>query len=356
MNNNETFLLSLTRLGIGNYAYDYPQAIDWSVIQDLATEQGLLAVAMDGVEKLPVSLRPPQDQLLEWIGEVLQGYEYRYDQYCRTIAELAKFYNSHGIKMMVLKGYACSLTWPKPERRPCGDIDIWLFGEYKRADSLVASEKKIKVDTSHHNHTVFEWGDFTVENHYDFLNVHAHKTSKDLEIILKEMAQDSSHYTEVYGEKVYLPSPNLHALFLLRHMVGHFASEGITLRHVLDWAFHVRKYGKDIDWDWLRGVLDNFGLMPFYNCLNAICVEELGFNASMFKTIQFVPDMKEKILREILSPQFSREMPKYLVPRMLYKYKRWQASGWKREICYNESLSTSFWNGMLSHLKKPLSI
>lgn len=47
--------------------------------------------------------------MLEWIGEVLQGYEYRYELYKCVIAEMANFYNSHGYKMMVLKGYACSL-------------------------------------------------------------------------------------------------------------------------------------------------------------------------------------------------------------------------------------------------------
>lgn len=48
--------------------------------------------------------------------------------YLQAVASLAGFYNAHGYKMMVLKGYACSLNWPRPEHRPCGDIDIWLFG------------------------------------------------------------------------------------------------------------------------------------------------------------------------------------------------------------------------------------
>ena len=69
--------------------------------------------------------------MLQWIGNVLQGYENRFELYCHTIADLANFYNSQNIKMMVLKGYACSLDWPKPEHRPCGDIDIWQFGQQK---------------------------------------------------------------------------------------------------------------------------------------------------------------------------------------------------------------------------------
>lgn len=36
--------------------------------------------------------------------------------------------------MMVLKGYGLSLNYLKPSHRPCGDIDIWLFGKQKEAD------------------------------------------------------------------------------------------------------------------------------------------------------------------------------------------------------------------------------
>lgn len=73
--------------------------------------------------------------------------------------------------MMILKGYACSLDWPKPEHRPCGNIDIWLFGKQKEADALLANKKGLEIDSSHHHHhTIFYWRDFMVENHYDFFD------------------------------------------------------------------------------------------------------------------------------------------------------------------------------------------
>ena len=129
---HETFL-KLVRLGIGHYADRISDEIDRNNIPVLAEQQGLYAVVFDGVAKLPASQWPPQVVLLEWIGEVVQDYETRYDAYRRTLAEMAGFYNSHGIKMMVLKGYACGLNWPKPEHRPYGDIDIWQFGQQKAA-------------------------------------------------------------------------------------------------------------------------------------------------------------------------------------------------------------------------------
>lgn len=194
---------------------------------------------LDGIECLPEYKRPPKDFVLQWIGEVLQDYEYRYESYCRAIADLSGFYNSHGYRMMLLKGYACAMDWPKPEHWPCGDIDIWQFGKQKEADEVLAKEKEVEIDCSHHHHTVLCWHNFTVENHYDFINVHHHKSNEEFEKVLKKLGMDDSYFVDLYGEKVYLPSPNLHALFLIKHIMMHFAAEGIPLRQVLDWGFYV---------------------------------------------------------------------------------------------------------------------
>lgn len=352
---NELFL-QLIRLGIGHEAKFQAEAVDWLNIKDLAERHGLYAVVLDGIEKLPSNIRPPQEMLLEWIGEVLQGYEYQYEQYCKVIAKLAGFYNTHGYKMMVLKGYACSLDWPKPSHRPCGDIDIWQFGKQKETDQLIAREQGIEIDNSHHHHTVFNWHDFAVENHYDFINVYHHKSHAKLEKLFKELASDDTHYVGLYGEKIYLPSPNLHALFLLKHTMLHFVSGEITLRQLLDWAFFVEKLTKEIDWDWLEKTLDEYGMMPLYELFNAICVEDLGFSPLLFPSVQFNPSLKDKVLAEILMPDQVHNGNKVLILRMVSTFRRWKDSAWKHQLCYKESMWSSFWYGVWGHLLKPASI
>ncbi len=353
---NKQAFLSLARLGIDHFGGPLPNNVDWEALEALATEQGLSAIVVDGLEKLPAIQKPPKPVLLQWIGEVLQGYEYRYELYRRAIAEMASFYNSHGYKMMVLKGYACSLDWPKPEHRPCGDIDIWQFGKQQEADELIKKEKGIDIDTSHHHHTVFYWRDFMVENHYDFVNIYAHQSSRELEKFFKQLGEDDSHFVEIYGEKVYLPSPNLHALFLLKHMVSHFAAANITLRQVLDWAFFVEAHTKEIDWDWLVNLLEKYHMKDFYNCLNAICVEDLGFKVDIFPQVQYETSLKERVLNDILAPAYTADEPRGLFRRMIYKYRRWQGGAWKQEMCYGESRWSMFWSGVWNHLLKPQSI
>lgn len=195
-----------------------------------------------------------------------------------------------------------------------------------------------------------------VENHYDFVNVYAYKSSAKIENIFKELGSDDSIYIDVYGEKVYLPSPNLHALFLMRHMVSHFASSEINLRQVLDWAFFVEKHKDEVDWNWLTSILEEYHMKDFFNLINAICVDDLGFAADIFPGVRFLPELKERVLADILEPAYGAAEPASLFLRITYKYRRWQGNAWKQKLCYSESRWGSFWTGIWNHLLKPASI
>lgn len=376
---NQAFL-QLVRLGVGHSAEPLSGPVDWDEVEALATKQGLLGVVLDGVQQLADSAEStetiPYKKKLEWLGQVMQGYELRYKDYRNALAKLAAFYDSHGYKMMVLKGYACGLNWPKIEHRPYGDIDIWMFGRQKEADALLEETNTnhtddtndFKIDKSHHHHTVFNWMGFTVENHYDFENVHHHKSSVELEKVFKELGKDDSHFVEIEGAstgsatRIYLPSPNHHALLLLKNSMTDFAAFYVTLRHVLDWGFHVEKYGKEIDWEWLEGVVEQYHMKDYYNCINAICVEDLGFQLvdslkfkveSQLESVEF-RKLKERVLADILEPEFSRVPPdKRFLPKAWYMYRRWKGNEWKHKLCYNESMWSAFWSGMRNHLVKP---
>lgn len=360
--------LSLLRWGIDKESEPLQGTVNWDAVETMAVKHGLLAVVYDAIPQLPKGQRPPQVMWLRWIGQVMQGYEARHEAYRKAVMDLAAFYNTHGYKMMLLKGDACGRDWPRPEHRPCGDIDIWLFGKQKEADDVLVREKGIKIDNSHHHHTVFSWMGFTVENHYDFVNVHARKSNAELEKVFKEFGEDDSHSVEVKGDdstgsatKVYLPSPNLHALFLIRHMVGHFAAAEITLRQVLDWAFFVEKHTNEMDWEWLDGMLVKYHMREFFSCINAICVEDLGFQPveslkfrveSQLESAEF-RKLKERVLSDILEPAFTAETPKPLIPRVIFKYRRWKGNSWKHELCYGTSRWDGFWMLLRSHLMKP---
>ena len=99
----------------------------WQKIYDLSFQQGTGALIWDALrllhaeENLSLSLR------VQWAYHVEQ-IERCYRKQEKVLTEIADFYISHSIPLMLLKGYGLSLYYPRPEHRPCGDIDIWLFG------------------------------------------------------------------------------------------------------------------------------------------------------------------------------------------------------------------------------------
>ena len=110
------------------------------------------------------------------------------------------------------------------------------------------------------------------------------------------------------------------------------------------------------DWEWFDKMLEKFHLKDFISCINAICVENLGFDAGIYKRVRFNPLLKDRILSDILYPEFEAASPKYIVPRLIYKYRRWQGNAWKQELCFSESRLEIFFSGIWAKILKPASI
>ena len=338
------------------------QKPNWEQVGRLAAGQGVGAIAWDGLCKLIESGQIAEEHLpdkvtkLKWIYSIEQ-LTARYERQKGVILKLAQTLQNEDIRLMVLKGYGLSLTYPRPEHRACGDVDIWLFGDHKRGDELLNKRFNLAIDKDKHHHTVFYLDGIMVENHYDFLNVHSRHSNKKIEQILKQLAHDAIE-VDIEGTKLYIPNANCHALFLLRHAAAHFAAAEIALRHIIDWAMFVKQYHTDIDWQWLNEVATKFNMHVFLSALNTLAVDICGIEREWTHTPECnLNDTERRILSDILSPEFSEKRPERGILRILgYKLRRWWANRWKRSIVYNESNLSSFFTQSWSHILKPRSI
>ena len=299
MRREEELLLGLVRAALGHGTeVAVPEGVSWDALLRLADAQGVAAIAADGLQRASVTL--PAAVRMQLASRVLL-HERVYRRHEQLMVKLARTYRKGGFRMMVLKGWGLSLNYPVPEHRPSGDLDIWNFGQWREADAYVAG-KGVTIDNSHHHHSVFYVEDLMVENHYDFINVHARRSNARLERIFKSLGEESHindnvnngkriPWVEVYGERVYLPSANLHGLFLIRHAVAHFSAAEITLRQVLDWAFFVEKHSSEVDWDWLMKMLEEFGLKRFFDVLAERAIRQAM--EKYRKTIGFEDSLKD---------------------------------------------------------------
>ena len=357
-------LMSMIRCAVHGHCYENQlyNNIEWNLMFALANQQAIPVLLADGLQ-VYMSVHPDaklfsnesiadKQKRMQWLAQVM-AYERLYARHEQAMVDLAQLYASRGIRMMVLKGYGLSLDWPVPNHRPVGDLDIYNFGKWQEADALVEERCRIKVDDGHEHHTVFNFNGVAVENHYDFINTKAHRDAPNIEARLKALAEKDSKEIEVQGATIYLPSADFNAIFLMRHMGQHFAGEHLNLRQVLDWGFFVRAHHKEVGWNKNIAFLKEIGLYTFFNQINAICVDHLGFSEKDFPTIRRNQELEERILCDILHPEFAEKKPSFgLFSIIAFKLHRWWHNRWKHKLIYKDRLWVTFVTLMLSHLKR----
>ena len=60
--------------------------------------------------------------------------------------------------------------------------------------------------------------------------------------------------------------------------MGHFISEGIKLRHIVDWALLLKAEQDNIDWTEFYRWADKMNMTRFADALTAISIKYLGLN------------------------------------------------------------------------------
>lgn len=267
-NLQESFI-SLVRLGIGLNDSFPTRAVDWTAMKALAEEQGLSAVVLDGIECLPATQRPPQELLLEWIGETLQS-ESIYETQQKEAVKMAGLFQNNGIRTYVLKGAVVAECYPKPSHRPSVDMDCFLLPEKGNFDAWNLGNDLIKtqgfeVAFDYYKNSTFYLNDLTVENHQYFTPFRGNERLAALEKWLQGQFKNGLIGSRIEGTELWRPPVMVTALFLIEHAYSHFLHEGLTWRMVLDWMLFSKKHKDEIDWSVLDAKIDEFGFRKFYD-------------------------------------------------------------------------------------------
>ena len=264
----DTFL-RLVRLGIGTLE-DIPalEGVDWHAVEDLANEQGLLGVMLDGVDKLPRELRPEKKAIIQSIGQLVQT-EQMYAVQEHAAAEMALLLHQHGIRTYVLKGAVVSECYPRPEHRRSVDMDCFLLPEDGSEDvwekgNRVVEEAGFEVARGFYKNSTFHLPGLAVENHRFMTPFRGNRRMRRLERLLQAMMAEDAGSDRLEGMWMYRPPVMVSALFLVEHAYSHFLHEGLTWRHVLDWQMFRRRHQDEIDRHSFDVSVDEFGFRKFY--------------------------------------------------------------------------------------------
>lgn len=139
-----------------------------------------------------------------------------------------------------------------------GPEDVWEKG------NRVVEEAGFGVSRDFYKNSTYYLPGLAVENHKFMTPFRGNERLKKLERLLQTMIAEDAGLDRFEGTWMYRPPVMVSALFLIEHSYSHFLHEGLTWRHVLDWAMFSRRHQEGIDWRAFDAFIDEFGFRRFY--------------------------------------------------------------------------------------------
>lgn len=286
MVNTEAVLFKLISLGLEEKEYcNIPLVVDWKCLWKMASEQGVLAFCLDGLQLLDMnnsSLPAIHKQLkIQWIASVVHQEQVYHTQW-NAAKGLGELYDQHRINTYVLKGFSLSRFYPKPEHRPCTDMDCYLKDKYEDGNKI-AKENGLTVDCSYYKHSKILLRGLMVENHQFLLPIKGSGKAKRFEHELRSWIEDGNN-EYISDSRLKATSPFFDAVYILAHAQEHFLNEGIILRHICDWAMVLKAHADKVDWDEWKRVCKEYGMLSFGYAMsrlaNRVCGVTVPFDCT----------------------------------------------------------------------------
>ena len=271
-----------------------PSEREWDALYNEAEMQAVVGLLLTGLERLPAEQLPPLEVKLQWIG-MAQMMEAEYKVHCERAAELTAQFRDAGLHTCLLKGIGTAQYYPNPSRRQCGDIDLWVDGSRK---DVIAFVKKLDSEAKpKFKDIAFPYKETEVEIHFIPTYLNNFHYNKRLQRFIKENRQQQfDNNIEVgNGLSICTPTDDFNVIYQMSHLYHHFLSEGIGMRHFVDYFYLLKRDDVRCKREELRCKLRDFGMLKFANGVMWVLQEKLGLDDKYL-----VVEPKEKIGRLIL--------------------------------------------------------
>lgn len=253
-------LFNLLRAGLYGVSITLEENLSekqWEKIYDIAIQQGVAAVAGEGLSFVNQQSLPPKVMLLQWIGQSLAQKQI-FAQQRNEVESLCKLWHEAGVDCIELKGNSIGRYYYVPESRYSCDFDCFL-SDYEKGNQIVETTG-VEVNRAFYKNSSFTWKDLYVENHQFCTPVRGNKAMKRLERKLRELLEGCQEY----------PSADFNALFLMEHAWAHFFEEALTLKQLCDWAVFRKACGDDVDWSLYEREAKVCGFWHFSESMNRL--------------------------------------------------------------------------------------
>ena len=265
-------------LGSRNSLSSVPSAEKWNALYDESEKQSISGFMLAGIERLPNGQRPPQELLLQWIG-VGQMIEQQNKLINGRCVDITNVFADSGFRSCILKGQGNSLMYPNPMLRQSGDIDIWVDGSKDEIVTFVHGKYPEANVTEHHVEFPI-YDDVEVEVHYKPSVAVSVKYDKHFDEYWESVKDEHfSHKGSLHNGvgEICFPTIGFNIVFQMAHMMKHFFSEGLGLRHIVDYYYVLRSaHDAGLETREYAGIFPHLGMKRFADAVMWVLVEACG--------------------------------------------------------------------------------
>ena len=271
---------ALLRTGLWEQAdanLDINEKVDWEKVYQLAEEQSVVGLVLAGIEHSYV--KPPQDLLLQWIGEV-QIIEQQNKAMNEFVASLIEKLRKNDVYAILVKGQGIAQCYEQPLWRASGDVDLLLSEEnYQRAKKILIPladdvEQEYK-SFKHIGMTLNE--EYVVELHGTLHSRLSKRIDRGVDEAQDDVFCGGNARSWINGKtQVFLPGIDSDVIFVFTHILHHFYIEGIGLRQICDWCRLLWTYKDSLNHGLLESRIRKMGLMSEWRAFVALAVDYLG--------------------------------------------------------------------------------
>lgn len=213
--------------------------------------------------------------------------------------------HDNGVEPILLKGQGIAQYYPNPDFRQCGDIDIYVGKQtFEKACEVVkalATENDMATVKHTKKHFHIYLGKVPVELHL-YSDVYY---PKRLDRIYQEISDAGISVApvevELAGYPVKTPSVNFNVFYIFNHLWHHFIADGVGLRQICDLCVLLHRFHGQIDYNYLRNVLERMGLMKQWKIFGSIAVDKLGLPVEEYPFYdKKYSRLKEKVFRLVM--------------------------------------------------------
>lgn len=310
---------------------------EWEELFNQASLHGLLPVVIKYFESKKIENDSLREIIVEWYGSAFRDRQ-NYQLQVSVMRDLVGMFSAEGINVMFFKGAALAQIYPEPECRVFGDIDFYLYGQWQKGISIMERHSVEIIPFSHH-HIRASYHGVLLENHYDFLERVNFRENMMLDDELKRLAEKEGRTIRArfLGEEitnVYVMTPTMNAVFLMRHMATHFVAETISLRMLYDWALFMRCQARDVDWTIAVQLYEKSGMTKFISIVQGLLVSHLAMEIRDCPVKPLTGDTTEWVWESIFDPPAANPHKEKSWAYYLYEAKVFMNNRWKHRIVY----------------------